>query len=384
MAIQYTVSCTRPNISYTVTYNGTAVKYGVGFSKGDQGDQGIPGLDGDGTAESISYDPTASGLTATEVQAAIDELADEVPAWSEITDKPSTFAPIIGSGAGDAVAGNDSRLTNARTPTAHTHPLAELTGVTPAAIGAEPAKGADDNYVTDAEKAALHPAETAASIAALTTGSTAKTTLVDADEIAITDSAAAFGPKKTTLTSLWTWVVTKLGALTSLTAGGAWAFSSTTRPTSSGTGTPEATSLITRADGDARFSLAKASAYKSSDQLALTAGSYNKITFDVEDYDIGSCFASSTWTAPYDCKVLVTVGVYANGTAGSDSMAIYKNGAQHKRLLSKTVASAEFVLGSCVVTCTAGNTLDIWYLNQNARSILGASTITWVQFTVIP
>lgn len=90
-------------------------------------------------AASITYSPTASGLTATDVQAAIDELADEIPAWSEINDKPSTFAPIIGSGAGDAVAGNDSRLTNARTPTAHTHPLAELTGVTPAAIGAEPA-----------------------------------------------------------------------------------------------------------------------------------------------------------------------------------------------------------------------------------------------------
>ena len=35
---------------------------------------------------------------------------------------------------------------------------------------------------------------------------------------------------------------------------GAHAFSSTTRPTSAGTGTPAATSLITRADGDARFS----------------------------------------------------------------------------------------------------------------------------------
>jgi hypothetical protein len=34
---------------------------------------------------------------------------------------------------------------------------------------------------------------------------------------------------------------------------GAHVFSSTTRPTSAGTGTPEATSLITRADGDARY-----------------------------------------------------------------------------------------------------------------------------------
>jgi len=37
------------------------------------------------------------------------------------------------------------------------------------------------------------------------------------------------------------------------TFAGAQAFSSTTRPTSSGTGTPDATSLITRGDGDVRF-----------------------------------------------------------------------------------------------------------------------------------
>lgn len=38
------------------------------------------------------------------------------PAWSAITGKPSTFPPTIGSGAADAVAGNDARLTNQRTP----------------------------------------------------------------------------------------------------------------------------------------------------------------------------------------------------------------------------------------------------------------------------
>ena len=42
-------------------------------------------------------------------------------AWDDITGKPTTFAPTIGSGATQAVAGNDSRLADARTPTAHTH-----------------------------------------------------------------------------------------------------------------------------------------------------------------------------------------------------------------------------------------------------------------------
>lgn len=41
--------------------------------------------------------------------------------WSNVSSKPTTFAPIIGGGADQAVAGNDSRLSDARTPTAHTH-----------------------------------------------------------------------------------------------------------------------------------------------------------------------------------------------------------------------------------------------------------------------
>lgn len=41
------------------------------------------------------------------------------PAWGDVTGKPATFPPTIGTGAAEAVAGNDSRLTNARTPSAH-------------------------------------------------------------------------------------------------------------------------------------------------------------------------------------------------------------------------------------------------------------------------
>lgn len=36
--------------------------------------------------------------------------------YADLTSKPTTFAPIIGSGGADAVAGNDSRLTNSRAP----------------------------------------------------------------------------------------------------------------------------------------------------------------------------------------------------------------------------------------------------------------------------
>src|SRR3990167_390455 len=50
-------------------------------------------------------------------------------AWADVTGKPATFAPVIGGGSGDAVAGNDARLTDARTPTSHAHPIAEVTNL---------------------------------------------------------------------------------------------------------------------------------------------------------------------------------------------------------------------------------------------------------------
>ncbi|MGM7646565.1 hypothetical protein ACSVDM_16820 [Nocardia sp. JW2] len=51
--------------------------------------------------------------------------------WSGITGKPATFPPTIGDTATTAVAGDDPRLHNARTPTAHTHHVADITGLTP-------------------------------------------------------------------------------------------------------------------------------------------------------------------------------------------------------------------------------------------------------------
>ncbi|MFD7844005.1 hypothetical protein ACFV4K_13870 [Nocardia sp. NPDC059764] len=50
--------------------------------------------------------------------------------WAGITGKPATFAPTIGSTATTAVAGDDPRLANARTPTAHTHAVAQISDAT--------------------------------------------------------------------------------------------------------------------------------------------------------------------------------------------------------------------------------------------------------------
>lgn len=52
------------------------------------------------------------------------------PSWDDLAGKPDTFPPVIGSGGTDAVAGNDPRLTDARTPTSHAHPVSQVSDAT--------------------------------------------------------------------------------------------------------------------------------------------------------------------------------------------------------------------------------------------------------------
>lgn len=62
---------------------------------------------------------TLDGLPFTDVAPPTGANTSEVP-WASLTGKPATFAPTIGSSSTQAVAGNDTRLSDARTPKAHT------------------------------------------------------------------------------------------------------------------------------------------------------------------------------------------------------------------------------------------------------------------------
>lgn len=108
---------------------------------------------------------------------------------------------------------------------------------------------------------------------------------------------------------------------------GAHAFSSTTRPTSAGTGTPAATSLITRADGDARYGRV-AMAIAETDQdvtnsTTLTASTQCVITIpEAGLYFIETseqCIASD-WANSGTKVALLTTGTVTGGAfAGSQS-----------------------------------------------------------------
>lgn len=240
--------------------------------------------------------------------------------------------------------------------------------------------------------------------------STAKATPVDADKVAILDSAASDAPKHSTLSAIWTWIQSKFAAASSKTTPiDADSFNLVDSADSNAakrvTGTNLKAYLKTYLDtlyvaltgnqtiaGNKTFSgqvdfstMPKVSAYKSTDQTGLTAGAYNKITFDTEVYDVGSNFASSTFTAPYAGYVQVNISVYKNGTTGADALAIYKNGSQHKRIMNHPIVRAATIVGgTATIQVAASDTLEIYYYAQNATDIVGASTITWVMFTMIP
>jgi hypothetical protein len=72
---------------------------------GPQGPAGGQGVQGDEGPQGVKGDTGEQGPPGT-------------TDWSDLTGLPSTFPPAIGSGAAQAVAGNDSRLSDTRTPTA--------------------------------------------------------------------------------------------------------------------------------------------------------------------------------------------------------------------------------------------------------------------------
>lgn len=86
---------------------------------------------------------------------------------------------------------------------------------------------------------------TAAAVAAAANGQEEISSPADEDIATILVTGAL---RRVSFAGIWMWIKSKLDL--GQTVGGPWAFSSSTRPTSSGTGTPTETSLLTRADAD--------------------------------------------------------------------------------------------------------------------------------------
>ena len=81
-----------------------------------------------GKAPSTHTHNTAQ-VTGLDTALAGKAASSHVHTWDQINDKPATFAPTIGSTASTAVAGDDPRLSDERTPKTHTHAISQVTGL---------------------------------------------------------------------------------------------------------------------------------------------------------------------------------------------------------------------------------------------------------------
>ena len=212
---------------------------------------------------SSAQGPAGSGSGATVVDAVTNGEANAVSS-NAVFDALALKAPLISPTFTTPALGTPSSgtLTNCTFPTLNQNTTgnaatvttnANLTGpVTSTGNATAIANGAISNaMLANAAVANLSGTntgdETAARIATALNAGTEDATAADTDKLAVTHPAGGW----MLLSTLWTWIKAKIDA--GMTIAGAQAFSSTTRPTSAGTGTPAETSLITRADGDTRF-----------------------------------------------------------------------------------------------------------------------------------
>jgi hypothetical protein len=127
----------------------------------------IPDSPDDIGAASAAHTHAPEDVTGTAVITTDARLSDARPplahlhTLADVTDAGDAAGLDVGTTAGTVMAGDDSRVTSLSStyvaPTG-TDGRLQVNGVDvePAQVGAEPARGSDDNYVTDAEKLALH------------------------------------------------------------------------------------------------------------------------------------------------------------------------------------------------------------------------------------
>jgi hypothetical protein len=109
-----------------------------------------------------------------------------------------------------------------------------------------------------------------------------------------------------------------------------------------------------------------------------------KVTFGTEEWDIGSYFASSTWTPPAG-KFRITASIEWGGTNGVDNeilyTKLYKNGSEHRIIANKRNGTGgEGFNNSFIVDADGNDTFEIYVRKAGAGdgAINGAITSTWL------
>lgn len=101
--------------------------------------------------------------------------------------------------------------------------------------------------------------------------------------------------------------------------------------------------------------------------MNTSAGAFAKITFDTEDYDINSNYASGTYTVPVSGYYLVTARASFGNNPGQALLAIYKNGSIYQRgnhLINTSGVQGPLI--SDIVYFSQNDTVEIYVFADNA------------------
>lgn len=175
--------------------------------------------------------------------------------------------------------------------------------------------GASDgeNGSSDAGKLAKFDANGALAVSQSINLSTSVGSVVDADAIGIAQASATNVSKKATLSTLWSWIVAKIGAITSITAGGNWTFGGTGTfngqvELSSSQAATTANSAVSRAIGDTRYG----ATYSAVKVESVTATSTTPVTLASLTLPTGMYQIEAYVASVNNTNVLCTVGLRAS------------------------------------------------------------------------
>jgi len=270
-----------------------------------------------GTEHALTLDGTALKKVTIDAIKAF-SLSGLTLAWGSITGKPSTFPPTIGSGAGDAVAGNDARLTDARTPTAHTHTSADITDAT------------SDGF-TNKDVILKTNAFGFVTLGGLSIRNSGITLSADGVNIGLLDSV---------VTDNRTWTLPDKDGTVAMT--------SDITGTNSGTNTGDEVGVVViKADGT-RTSYAPSANTDTARGLALEAAFAAAVAGDTIDLSPGNYLITKAYSG--------TVGGSVADFAILDKMTIRLNGARLYRTTPSTVTAGSFVIGRSYTIINPGTT----------------------------
>jgi hypothetical protein len=166
-----------------------------------------------------------------------------------------------------------------------------------------------------------------------------------------------------------------------------------------GSGTSTVTSTVTLAISSTTTTYPAFSVYPSSSvQQTITSGSQQKVLFQNEEFDTGSCFADSKFTPTVAGYYQLNAVVRLNGTMGTgeNMLVIWKNGAEYKRgwNQSGTEIGANFVALQVSALVYADGVDDYFevYIQQGSGSnrdittahSAGYGNISWFNGTYVP